>query len=260
MERYTTPDDELAVLLRRSGWLPNGKVIAAALEEYQAWHGLRVDGWAGPQTYTSLNAPRFCAYPDDFQPPQSLGGGINRWGKRELTIQVVGSLGTLADDVFRAGVSEAARLWSEVCDLEFSLVEQGGDLILDTGVIDGPGRTLAYFELPPSDGFAGRLKGRADDSERWNQTIPLVPVICHELGHGLGLGHTNAPRQLMNPTLSQIAKPQPAWDVPQVIARYGPPKTPPPSPAPSDGWSELVAGIRYRTPSRGGGVVELDFK
>lgn len=237
---------QVSALLNKAGWLPENAglddaALKAVVESYQAWHGLLVDGVVGEKTCESLSAPRFCRHGDAFEPPASLGGAINRWGKRHLTIEVVGSLGRLRDDEFRDGVIVGARRWSDVADLTFDLAPSNGDLILDTGSIDGPGRTLAYFQLPSSDGFLGRLEGRADDDERWNEVIPLADVIAHEVGHALGLGHTNVPRQLMNPILSSIRTPQAAWDIPQVQARYGAPKTPQPVPPtpPEPGWNEL---------------------
>lgn len=225
---------DVAKKLQERGWLSQGKPVEQAVREYQSWHGLLVDGDAGPVTQSHLEQPRFCAFPDAFTAPEALGT-INRWGKKRLSIEVQGSLGRLSDDVFREGVITGFRLWSVVADLTFDLVPSGGDLILDTGRIDGPAGTLAYFQLPTRDGhLSPPLGGRADDDERWNQTVMLVPVIGHEGGHGLGLGHTNVPRQLMNPVLSDIDRPQPAWDVPEIQKRYGAPKPALP-PAPSRG-------------------------
>lgn len=228
---------QLVSLLAKAGWIPedaglDDAALKAVVESYQAWHGLLVDGVVGAKTCDSLHEPRFCRHPDNYEPPASLGGAINRWGKRRLAIEVRGSLGRVRDDVFRDRVLTGARRWSEVANLAFDLVTEGGDLILDTGRIDGPGRTLAFFQLPPNDGFLGKLAGTADDDERWEEQIPIADVICHELGHALGLGHTNVRRQLMNPMLSDISTPQAGWDVPQVQARYGRPTAPPQPPSP----------------------------
>lgn len=263
------PENEAAILLAKGGWLPENAAIDSntldsVVRDYQWFFGLPVDGFIGPETYASLTAPRFCAHPDNYQPPLSLGGGINRWGKKLIKIEVVGTLGNLPDSEFRDGVITGARTWSGVCGIKFDLVQSGGDMVVDTGRIDGSGKTLAYFQLPSSDGFLGRLGGKFDDDENWPNI--LVAVAAHELGHGLGLGHTNVPNQLMNPILSRFSSPQEAWDIPQAIARYGhpkadtpePPESPPPQiPVPESGWVNLGAGWKYRMPSTGGGNLEL---
>ena len=95
MDQYEMQEQELAFLLEKTGWLSEEITLDEALRKYQAWHGLLVDGTAGAQTHISLTAPRFCGYPDQFEPPMSIGGGINRWGKHKLNIEVRGSLGRL---------------------------------------------------------------------------------------------------------------------------------------------------------------------
>lgn len=227
---------QLVALLAKGGWIPedaglDDSALDSVVKSYQSWHGLYVDGVVGPLTHASLSAPRYCKHPDAYDPPLSLGGAINRWGKRQLTIEVVGSLGRVADAEFREGVIIGARRWSDVCDLQFDLVRDGGDLVLATGRIDGRGKTLAYFQLPPSDGFLGRLEGKADDDEAWTHEF-LAAVVAHEVGHAIGLGHTNVPRQLMNPMLTTIGAPQSDWDTPQAVARYGRPRVAPPSEPP----------------------------
>lgn len=237
MSETVVPTDVLRDLLHRTGWAPAGAsedVLPGIVEAYQAFHGLRVDGWAGPKTLASLEAPRFCALPDHFTGPGLAARGINRWGKRRLGIEIRGSLGRLTDEVFREGVMAGFGYIADVCDLTFDLVQDNGDIVVTTGQIDGPSGTLAWSELPPRDNHQHPLTQKYDISERWNVTVPLDAVVAHEGCHACGLGHTQVPNQLMNPTLSRFKTPQPAWDIPELVKRYGEPKqNPAPQPTPS---------------------------
>lgn len=245
------PLDEAALLLNAGGWLPANAVVdphtlTSLVKEYQLFFGLYADGILGPATLESLHQPRFCAHPD--RPPGTLaiGGGLARWGKKHLKVEVVGNLGQHDNEVFAEGVIAGARTWSKYCGITFELVKSGGDIAIDGARIDGPGGVLAYAQLPSSDGFTGRLTGRWGSGENWPQII--VAVSAHEFGHFLGLQHTGVLGQLMNPVLSRYAEPQAAWDRPQAVARYGhpssvptvPPTTPPTAPPISpDEWREL---------------------
>lgn len=67
---------------------------------------------------------------------------------------------------------------------------------------DGPGHTLAhtFYPAPPnSEPVAGDL--HLDDDEFWRlgTNVDLFSVVLHELGHSLGLGHSDNPQSVMYP-------------------------------------------------------------
>lgn len=72
----------------------------------------------------------------------------------------------------------------------------------DAYPFDGPGRVLAhtfYPSLPNPEPIAGDL--HFDEAENWNigEEVDLFSVAIHELGHALGLGHSDVPGAVMYP-------------------------------------------------------------
>jgi len=116
---------------------------------------------------------------------------------------------------------------------------------------DGPGGVLAhtFYPAPPNpEPIAGDM--HFDDSEHWaiGANIDLFSVSLHELGHALGLGHSDNPAAVMYPYYHMVtglssldietvrtlyataATPAPVVTLTSVSAPTAP--VPPPSPAP----------------------------
>lgn len=207
------------------------------LSEYQAFHKLMPTGDLDPVTERSIELPRFCALPDKME----LGGQILRWGKKSLRYGFSGKLPGIEIEDMRRAFQIAFDRWSAVCDIQASHIGDSGaaaDIIIGTGAIDGPSKTLAWSELP--NGSDQPLNQKYDNGEPWviadsvpAYRIDLIRVACHELGHAIGISHIG-PGNLMAPTYSTtINKPQPG-DIQEAIARYGPPRVTPTTPNPDD--------------------------
>jgi len=185
----------------------------------------------------------------------NFGGQRIRWPSQDVAWGIAAGLPGFAFDSFQRASAEGFARWARVCGIRPGFVEDASRANIVIGIQTiGPGGVLADCELPVQQSMQQRCRMRIDTAEAWcvsdnppTNKIDLVRVICHELGHGLGLDHIGG-GNLMAPTYSvQIKDPQ-RDDVAEMIVRYGFPAakvpTPPPTPAGgdlADALAELAA-------------------
>jgi hypothetical protein len=161
---------------------------------------------------------------------------------------------------FKASIAWAFAEWAKVCAIKGVYVDRldQANIVITAANIDGPSNTLAWAQLP--FGPDRQLESRIDTSEAWHldPTTPptrgrvhLGAVMCHELGHAIGLEHDNSPaRNLLDPMYGpDVLTPQ-AGDIKAAVTRYGPAfdtsPTPTPTPTPgADGGTITVNGVKY---------------
>jgi len=187
-----------------------------SIEAYQEWYGLKPDGISGPKTTTHIVQPR-CAVPD------FMGAGQNaQWPKACMELTVSYNFDQIQFSQLEQAWDLALSGWSDNCGVSFLVI---GDIhASDIWATDGalPGSTLAWSFLA-NNRCDNRIEQRYDTLVSWSLDF-FVKTCMHELGHALGLEHSNDSNDLMYPSIQN--KPFSAYpatgDKQKVVQRYGP--------------------------------------
>ena len=169
---------------------------------------------------------------------------------------------TLADDNsdgMRGLVREAFNAWESVCGVDFVEVSDGRNVDIRVGWAsnahsDGAGGTLAFYQFSWLPATATTLWGAIalDHADSGVSLSDMYDTLLHEVGHALGLDHSNVRNVVMSGGLgSEPDGLTPYWagvpgrdplqpdDIADAVALWGAPhggSTPtPPAPSPSVG-------------------------
>jgi acylphosphatase/peptidoglycan hydrolase-like protein with peptidoglycan-binding domain len=185
-----------------------------AVRKFQLQHGLEPSGNVDDATLELMARPR-CGFPDQPVGDTSAMVGSfvaqgSRWTNNTISYRYVNSTPDLSTAEQRAAVRGAFDRWAAVTPLTFVENAAAGDMLIsyangdhgDGYPFDGPSGVLAHCFYPPGGGgsFAGDC--HFDDAETWSVNTPpsgidLPTVALHELGHGLGLDHSNVTSAVM---------------------------------------------------------------
>jgi hypothetical protein len=186
------------------------------------------------------------------------GAGL---GSAELTYTIQKNPERIPPPYVETVLQNAMVAWSNVVNVRFRKgtntaatrninILWGGVQHGDAYPFDGPGRVLAhtfYPSLPNPEPIAGDL--HFDEAENWNigDEVDLFSVAIHELGHALGLGHSDVPGAVMYPYYRRTQG-LTAEDIGAIRMLYAAGSAPGPDPVPIPVPSSLALAVNSPVP------------
>lgn len=220
-----SPDNE-----NRHSFKPSPQDLKAALEALQRLANISVTGQLDDATVRLMRQPR-CGNVDVASNHAEWGPLGQRWQKAIITYRFNDWTNQLPRAEQSRVLREAFDKWSAVVPLVFRGVSQGSPADIEIrfatgwhGVhepFDGQGKVLAHA-FPPTDGDI-----HFDDAETWHADFSSSPsnargldrVAVHEIGHAIGLDHTDVKDAVMDPYYPGRNAPRPD-DIAGVRERY----------------------------------------
>ncbi|XP_064620930.1 matrix metalloproteinase-19-like [Lineus longissimus] len=222
--------EKFGYLIRRgkgSGIQHSDESRKAGIRQFQKRLKLKETGVLNEETLTWMTKPR-CGMPDqvpdgsdlmldgdEFGPASDDAGQIaqsfsvpgSKWSKKSMTYRIHNFSPDLDQGTQRRAIWEAFKYWSDVADLQFSETTGEADINIkftysehgdgSYNAFDGQGGVLAHAFFPENG------ETHFDESETWtdgeDRGTNLAIVAAHELGHALGLGHSEIGEALMAP-------------------------------------------------------------
>jgi hypothetical protein len=199
-----------------------GEDLAKAIKAYQAFNGLEPTGTVGPKTAHRIDRRR-CGLPD-FN--LTAAGSVCKWPMAKIAYYHDMKLPGLTQEQVTEAYSIAFSQWAEVCNIEPVRADgpHTANIYARSGVgkqngLDNRGGTLAWSEIPCGVAENIQLDQMFDEAEPWSFNM-AVAVICHELGHALGLPHLGD-GNLMAPYYDPNMTAPQKGDIEEIVKLYG---------------------------------------
>ncbi|KAL5722319.1 hypothetical protein ACHQM5_005855 [Ranunculus cassubicifolius] len=207
------------------------ELVESAIKTYQLNYHLNVTGSLDSETLREMMKPR-CGVPDIVDGMNTMSSGKKKkqherrlslrttthfaffpgspkWGadQTHLTYRFESQIEAVDIGTFRSVAAQAFKRWAQVSQFTFAEAEDGSNSDIVVGffrsTFDGPGGVLGRSYAPPR----GVCTLDADENWSTNPTndmqTDLESVTVHELGHILGLGHSQVSEAIMFPTYKE---------------------------------------------------------
>ncbi|XVE75499.1 hypothetical protein DITRI_Ditri12bG0098300 [Diplodiscus trichospermus] len=224
-------------------------LLESAIKTYQRRHHLKVTGGLDPDTVNQLMKPR-CGVPDivngtsrhhNRKSIHTVGRyqffrGSPRWSPTQthLRYRFLSGVQVPGTENLRSICAQAFQRWAQVSHFTFEEVADNAVAEIEIGFhgtqgrdgrdrgFDGPFGTLAHATSPPGGRF------HYDVAENWSSNpgpseVDLESVAVHEIGHLLGLDHSDVREAIMFDTFEYGTRKRDlhADDIQGIRALYG---------------------------------------
>ncbi|OWR40976.1 hypothetical protein KGM_212426 [Danaus plexippus plexippus] len=184
--------------------------IAEAVRSMQTFAGLPPTGQLDSETRKLFKRKR-CGVKDIETKSNKIKRYILQqgWGRKAITYRVINGSSTLEKSRVEALMANALAVWAPHGNLRFKSLSSAADIQVsfaskdhgDGFPFDGPGHVVAHAFPPPHGAM------HFDDDEQWGDNAneededvtDFFAVAVHEVGHALGLSHSNVKSSVMYP-------------------------------------------------------------